>query len=158
MIRIIAVGKCKEKATLALIAEYAKRLQAYTKMEVIEVADEKTLERYSTKEQDLVKAKEGQRILEKIKTDDFVILLELRGETMDSESFAKRIDLLFTQGKSNLVFVIGGSLGTTDEVYQRANLKWKLSDLTFPHQLVRVILLEQIYRAYTILNNTPYHK
>lgn len=158
MIRLIAVGKCKEKATLALIAEYAKRLQAYTKLELVEVADEKTPERYSAKEQEIVKNKEGARILDKIKADDFVILLELRGEVMSSEQFAQKLDQLFTQGKSNVVFVIGGSLGTSNEVYERANLKWKLSDLTFPHQLVRVILLEQIYRAYTILNNTPYHK
>lgn len=158
MIRIIGVGKCKEQAMTTLVKEYMKRLMAYTKIEVIEVGDEKTPDRGSAKEIEIVKNKEGTRILEKIKPDDYVIALDLLGETIDSEGLAIKISDLYTKGKSNLVFVIGGSLGISDEVLQRANWRWKLSDLTFPHQLVRVVLVEQIYRAYTIMNKTPYHK
>lgn len=148
----------KEAASAALIKEYAKRISGYTKLEIIEVDDEKNGDRDSVKEQELVKQKEGKRVLAKIKPDEYVILLSLQGEMISSEKLANKLEQLFIQGKSTITFVIGGSLGTSEEVAQRANWHWKFSDLTFPHQLIRVMLLEQIYRSFAIQNQLPYHK
>lgn len=153
MITVIAVGKLKEKAYKDLVDEYVKRLSAYTKVEIIEVADE-TNQLEETK----VKKLEGERILKAIKKDSFTVLLDLRGRMLNSNELSLKIQEINTYHSSNITFIIGGSLGVSDEVYSRADYKWKLSDLTFPHNLVRVILLEQIYRSYKIMNNEPYHK
>ncbi len=158
MIKILAVGKIKEKAMLALIDEYRKRLSPFTKVEIAEVNDEHAPQTNSDAENEQVKEKEGRRLLAQIKENDFVILLDLWGKMFDSEGFAKKIDQLQTQGNSTLVFVIAGSLGPSKEVVDRSNLRWKLSDLTFTHQMTRVLVLEQIYRAYMINNHRPYHK
>lgn len=158
MIKILAVGKIKEKAMLALIDEYRKRLSPFTKVEIAEVNDEHAPQTNSDAENEQVKEKEGRRLLAQIKENDFVILLDLWGKMFDSEGFAKKIDQLQTQGNSTLVFVIAGSLGPSKEIVDRSNLRWKLSDLTFTHQMTRVLVLEQIYRAYMINNHRPYHK
>ncbi|WP_075877677.1 23S rRNA (pseudouridine(1915)-N(3))-methyltransferase RlmH [Merdibacter massiliensis] len=158
MIRIIAVGKIKEKAMLALIDEYRKRLSPFTKLEIIEVNDEHAPQTNSDAENELVKEKEGKRLLAQIKENDYVILLDLWGKMFDSEGFARKIDQLQTQGNSMLAFVIAGSLGPSKEVVDRSNLRWKLSDLTFTHQMTRVLVMEQIYRAFMINHHRPYHK
>ena len=154
MIQIVAVGKLKEKATKALVDEYAKRLTAYTRIEITEVTDEPN----SQLENARVKQIEGERILKAIKKDSYVVLLDLRGKEFTSENLARKIEEINTYHSSSITFIIGGSLGVSDEVRNRADCLWKLSDLTFPHNLVRIILLEQIYRSYKILNNEPYHK
>ncbi len=154
MIRLVCVGKLKESATKELVAEYSKRVSAYTKLEIIEVKDESNNQYPENK----IKQVEGERILKQIKADSFVILLDLKGKPLNSEELALKINEINTYHSSDITFVIGGSLGVSKEVVDRANFVWKLSDLTFPHNLVRVILLEQIYRAYTIQNHEPYHK
>lgn len=158
MIRIIGCGKIKEKWMRDGLAEYVKRIGAYDKLEVLEVADEKTPDNNSEAENEMVKYKEGQRILKLIKEDDYVILLDLAGKTMDSEKLSSCIEQLYVKGKSRIDFVIGGSLGVSKELIQRADFRWKLSDNTFPHQLCRIIVTEQIYRAFRIMHNEPYHK
>lgn len=158
MIKIIAVGKLKEKAMRMLVDEYQKRLSTYTKIEVIEVPDEMAPQSLSAAQMEQVKEKEGERILAKVKPQEYVILLDLKGKMLSSEQLAQQMDQLQTYGSSDITFIIGGSLGLSAMLIQRANLRWKLSDLTFPHQLVRILLVEQIYRAYTILHHQPYHK
>lgn len=158
MIRIIGCGKIKEKWMRDGLAEYVKRIGAYDKLEVLEVADEKTPDNNSEAENEMVKVKEGQRILKLIKDDDYVILLDLAGKTMDSEKLSTFIEQLYVKGKSRIDFVIGGSLGVSKELINRADFRWKLSDNTFPHQLCRIIVTEQIYRAFRIMHNEPYHK
>lgn len=158
MIKILAVGKIKEKAMLAMIDEYRKRLSPFTKLEIIEVNDEHAPQTNSDAENEQVKEKEGRRLLSHVREGDYVILLDLWGKMYDSPGFAKKMDQLQTQGNSSLVFVIAGSLGPSKEVVSRSNLRWKLSDLTFTHQMTRVLVLEQIYRAYMINYNRPYHK
>lgn len=158
MIKIIAVGKIKEKALRAQIEEYEKRLRPFTNLEIIEVNDEVAPQSNSDSQNNQVKKKEGERILAKIKEQEYVILLDLWGEMVDSEQFSKKLDQLQTYQTSNLTFVIAGSLGPGRNVYDRCNWKWKLSDLTFTHQMTRVLVLEQIYRAFMIQNNNPYHK
>ena len=158
MIKIVAVGKIKEKALRAQIAEYEKRLKPFTKIEIIEVNDEVAPQSNSDAENQMVKEKEGERLLSKIKDNEYVILLDLWGEMLDSVGFAKKIDHLQTYQSSNITFVIAGSLGPGQNVYQRTNYRWKLSDLTFTHQMTRVLVLEQVYRAFMIMNNNPYHK
>ena len=153
MITVIAVGKLKEKAYKDLVDEYVKRLSAYTKVEIIEVADETNQLEYAK-----VKKLEGERILKAMKKDSFTVLLDLRGRMLNSKELSLKIQEINTYHSSNITFIIGGSLGVSDEVYSRADYKWKLSDLTFPHNLVRVILLEQIYRSYKIMNIEHYHK
>lgn len=156
---IIGVGKIKEKFYTDAIKEYEKRLSAYTKFEIIEVNDEKASEDLSKKDLELVKIKEGNRILSKIKDEDYVVTLEILGKNMSSEKFAEFIQNEMLNGFGrNLVFVIGGSNGLSKEVSQRANYKLSFSKMTFPHQLMRVILTEQIYRAFRIINHEPYHK
>lgn len=158
MIKIVAVGKLKEKALVSLVDEYKKRLQPYTKLELIEVNDEQTLDSNSEAQNELVKQKEGERILSKIKDNEYVILLDLWGKMIDSVQLAKKMEEIYTYHSSNITFVIGGSLGLSKDVVKRADFRWKLSDLTFTHQMIRVILMEQIYRSYKINNNEPYHK
>ncbi len=157
-ITLITVGKIKEKYFRDAIEEYAKRLSKYCKLDVIEVTDEKTPDRLSAVEENAIKEKEADRILKYIREDAFVYSLEITGEKMDSISFAKQIERIGIGGKSHIQFVIGGSLGLHESVSKRADRKVSFSDMTFPHQLMRVILLEQIYRSYRIISGEPYHK
>lgn len=157
-IKLICVGKLKEKYLIEGIKEYTKRLSAYSDVEIIEVNDERIPVNASLAEQTLVKAKDGRRILDKIKQDDYVILLDVSGKEMDSVAFSKHLEKCMVDGKSTIVFVIGGSLGHYDEVLTRANLRLSFSPMTFPHQLMRLILVEQIYRAFKIMRHESYHK
>ena len=157
-ISIITVGKLKEKYLKMGIDEYLKRLNAYAKVEVIEVADEKAPEELSESEMIQVKQKEGERILAKISQDTYVIALAINGKMQSSEELADTLDKLATYGKSKIAFIIGGSLGLSDEVLKRANEQLSFSKMTFPHQLMKLILVEQIYRAYRINRGEPYHK
>ena len=157
-INILCVGKIKEKFFRDAIEEYSKRLSKYSVIKVIEVSDEKTAENASPTEIDIIKDKEGERLLKHIGDRDYVIALAILGKQYDSVAFSKYIEDLGIQGKSSIVFVIGGSLGLSDNVLARANSQISFSKMTFPHQLMRVILLEQIYRAFTINNNIRYHK
>ena len=149
-ITLVTVGKIKEKYFRDAIAEYQKRLSRYCKLDIVEVADEKTPDRASEVLENQIKQKEAERILKNIREDAYCIAL-----TID---FAEHMEQLGLMGKSNIVFVIGGSLGLHESVVKRADEKFSFSDLTFPHQLMRVILLEQIYRCYRIINGEPYHK
>lgn len=157
-ITLITVGKIKEKFYTDAIAEYSKRLSRYCKLEIIQVADEKTPDKASEAEERLIKEKEGERILAQIKDGAYVIALAIDGQMLDSEQLAARIEQLGVSGKSQIVMIIGGSLGLSDAVLKRAEYKLSFSKMTFPHQLMRVILLEQIYRSYRIISNEPYHK
>jgi 23S rRNA (pseudouridine1915-N3)-methyltransferase len=157
-ISIVTVGKLKEKYLKQGIEEYLKRLTAYAKVDVIEVADEKAPEILSELEMVQVKQKEGERILAKISQDTYVIALAIQGKLGSSEELADSLDKLATYGKSKIAFVIGGSLGLSDEVIKRSNEQLSFSRMTFPHQLMRLILVEQIYRAFRINRNEPYHK
>ncbi len=157
-IKLICVGKLKEKYLSDGMNEYLKRLSAYAQVEVVEVADEKIPDNASLAQEMLVKAKEGRRILDKVKQDDYVILLDVKGQEIDSEQFADRIEDCMINGKSTIDFIIGGSLGHGDEVLSRANLRVSFSQMTFPHQLMRLILVEQIYRAFKIIKHETYHK
>jgi len=152
------VGKIKEKYFTGAINEYAKRLTKYCKLEQVEVPDEKAPENLSDKEMIQVKDKEGERILAKIPEQAYVIALAIEGKQLTSEELSKTIDKLGVSGTSHIVFVIGGSLGLADAVLKRANYKLSFSKMTFPHQLMKVVLLEQVYRAYRISRNEPYHK
>jgi 23S rRNA (pseudouridine1915-N3)-methyltransferase len=157
-ISIVTVGKLKEKYLKQGIEEYLKRMSAYAKLEVIEVADEKAPEELSESEMVQVKQKEGERILSKISQDTYVIVLAINGKMQSSEELAETLDKLATYGKSKIAFVSGGSLGLSEEVLKRSNEQLSFSKMTFPHQLMRLILVEQIYRAYRINRNEPYHK
>ncbi|MFB1081560.1 23S rRNA (pseudouridine(1915)-N(3))-methyltransferase RlmH [Jeotgalibacillus sp. JSM ZJ347] len=157
-IQIITVGKLKEKYLKQGIAEYTKRLGAYCNIEEIEVADEKAPENLSEADMQIVKQKEGERILSKIAPDTHVITLEINGKQLTSEQLAKEIDKLATYGKSKIAFVIGGSLGLSDEVLKRSDFGLSFSKMTFPHQLMKLILVEQVYRSFRIIRNEPYHK
>lgn len=157
-ITIITVGKIKEKYLRDAIAEYSKRLSKYCKLEILEVADEKTPENASEGLEYMIRQKEGERILKLIRDDSYVITLEIGGKMLDSVEFADKIETLGVQGKSHICFVIGGSIGLGDEVLRRSDFAVSFSRMTFPHQLMRVILLEQIYRGYRIMNHQPYHK
>lgn len=154
---IICVGKIKEKFFKDAISEYSKRLSKYVNLNIIEVSDEKTPESLSDSEKRIVKYKEGERILNAVKTN-FVIALDLSGKKLTSENFAEFLRKSMVSGINGVSFVIGGSLGLSESVIKRADLRLSFSDMTFPHQLMRVILLEQIYRAHRIINNEPYHK
>ena len=157
-ISIITVGKLKEKYLKLGIDEYTKRLSSYSKIEIIEVPDEKAPEVLSEAEMLQVKKKEGERILAKVPTDAHVIALAIEGKQKSSEELADTIDKLGTYGKSKVTFIIGGSLGLSDEVLKRADDKLSFSKMTFPHQLMRLILVEQVYRAFRINRGEPYHK
>ena len=157
-ITIVCVGKIKEKFYRDALAEYTKRLSRYCSLTITEVADEKTKEQASETECAIIKDREGERILKSIRDDGYVIALAIDGKILDSVELSEKIDKLGLSGKSNVYFVIGGSLGLSDAVMKRADYKLSFSRMTFPHQLMRVILLEQIYRSYRIFNHEPYHK
>lgn len=157
-ITILTVGKIKEKYFTQAIAEYSKRLSKYCNLEIAEVADEKTPDNASEHMEDLIREKEGQRLLKLIKEDAYVIALAIDGKMLDSVELSQKIDQLTVRGTSHIQFIIGGSLGLAPEVLRRADYHLSFSRMTFPHQLMRVILLEQIYRAFRIQRNEPYHK
>jgi 23S rRNA (pseudouridine1915-N3)-methyltransferase len=157
-ISICCVGKVKESFFRGAIEEYSKRLRRYCKLEILEVADEKTKERASDAEEALVKKREAERLLRVIREDAYVIALTIDGTSYSSEAFANWLGQLGVNGVSHIQFVIGGSLGLHEDVIKRADATVSFSAMTFPHQLMRVILLEQIYRGYRIINGEPYHK
>lgn len=157
-ITILTVGKLKEKYLRDALAEYKKRLQVYCKVDIIEVADEKTPDRASEALETGIRTKEGKRLLRHISGDACVITLEIKGEQLASESFADKLEKLFISGVSHIVFVIGGSIGLGKEVLARSDYALSFSKMTFPHQLMRVMLLEQIYRSFRIIHGAPYHK
>ena len=157
-ITLVTVGKIKEKFFEDAIKEYSKRLSRYCKLEILQVADEKTPEGASETVELQIKEKEGQRILSLIRDDAYVIALAIEGKMLDSEELAERIEKLGVSSISQIVFVIGGSLGLSAQVMKRADYALSFSRMTFPHQLMRVVLLEQIYRSYRIMNHQPYHK
>ena len=157
-ITILTVGKIKEKYLKDAIAEYAKRLSRYCKLEIVEVADEKTIENASQVLETQIRDKEAERLMKYIRKDAYVITLEIKGKQLTSEELSEKINQLGIQGKSHIIFVIGGSIGLGDEILKRSDYALSFSKMTFPHQLMRVILLEQIYRSYRIINGEPYHK
>jgi len=157
-ITIIAVGKIKEKFYRDALAEYEKRLSRYCKLEIIEVSDEKTPDKASESVNLMILEKEGERISKHIPEDAYVIVTAIEGKRYTSEGFSDVIKQAGISGISHIVFVIGGSLGICDAIKKRGNLRISFSDMTFPHQLMRVILLEQIYRGYRIISGEPYHK
>ena len=157
-ITLITVGKIKEKYLKDAIAEYSKRLSKYCKLEIVEVADEKTPDQASENVERQIRQKEGERILRYVKDDAYVFTLEIGGTMLDSVAFAKKMETLGIQGKSHLIFIIGGSIGLGEEVLRRSDYALSFSKMTFPHQLIRVILLEQVYRGYRIIEGAPYHK
>ena len=157
-IRILCVGKIKEKFMREALGEYSKRLSRYIKLEITEVVDEKTPDSASEKEENQIRDKEAERLLKQIRQEDYVIALAIDGKMYDSVAFSKKLDRFGVLGKGSVVFVIGGSLGLGEQVLERADESISFSKMTFPHQLMRVILLEQIYRGYRILRNEPYHK
>lgn len=157
-ITILTVGKIKEDFYRKAIAEYSKRLSRYCKLEIIEVTDEKTPDSASAVVEEQIKDKEGERLLKYIREDAYVIALAIDGKMLDSIELSKNIEQLGVMGKSHIIFVIGGSLGLSDLILKRADFKLSFSKMTFPHQLMRVILLEQIYRSYRIICKEPYHK
>ena len=156
-IDIICVGKIKEKYFRDAIVEYSKRLSRYVNLNIIEVADEKAPETLSLSEQEIIKNKEGERIIKSIK-NPYVVALDLKGKKLSSEGLSDFIQKNMVSGVCGISFIIGGSLGLSEDVLKKADYKLCFSDMTFPHQLMRVILLEQIYRAERIMNNEPYHK
>ena len=157
-VTLITVGKIKEKYFTDAIAEYSKRLSRYCKLNIIELKDEPTPDNPSNREKDAVLKKEGDRIAEKISKSAYVVALCIEGKMRDSVEFSKLIEQTAADGNSEIVFIIGGSLGIHDEIKRRADLKRSFSEMTFPHQLMRVILLEQIYRAFNISGGGKYHK
>ena len=157
-ISLITVGKIKEKYLKDAIAEYSKRLSRYCKLEIIEVTDEKTPDHASESVEDAIHSKEAERIQKYIKEDAYIITLEIGGKQLTSEELAEKIDKLGIQGVSHIIFIIGGSIGLGREVLSKSDYALSFSKMTFPHQLMRVILLEQIYRSYRIINGEPYHK
>lgn len=157
-IAIISVGKLKEKYLKMGIDEYTKRLGSYAKIDLVEVADEKAPENLSDADMEIVKKKEGERILAKIGVDTYVIALAIEGKMKSSEQLAEDLQSLMTYGRSKVAFVIGGSLGLHEEVMKRADEKLSFSKMTLPHQLMKLVLVEQVYRAFRIIKNEPYHK
>ena len=157
-ITLITVGKIKEKYLKDAISEYAKRLGKYCKLEIIEVADEKTPDASNEAIDNAIRTKEAERILKHIKDDAYVITLEINGTQLTSEQLSQKIEKLGIQGTSHITFIIGGSIGLGESVLAKSNYALSFSKMTFPHQLMRVILLEQIYRSYRIINHEPYHK
>lgn len=157
-INLIVLGKIKENYFKDAINEYKKMLKSYADLSIFEIMDEPCPENLSEKDMERVKNTEGEKILSKIKDGAYVIALEIGGKSLDSVEFANKINDLMIDGHSNITFVIGGSLGLSNEVLERADYKLSFSKMTFPHKLMRVILMEQIYRAFRIINNHPYHK
>lgn len=157
-ISIIAVGKLKEKYLKDGIAEYAKRLSRFCGLDIIEIPDEQAPESLSLAGEQQVKEREGGKALAKMKDGSLLVALDIRGDTPDSEGFAVKLQTFFVSGHSNITFVIGGSLGLDDAILKKADYRLSLSPLTFPHQLTRLILLEQLYRAFKIIHGETYHK
>lgn len=157
-ITVLAVGKVKEKFYRQAIEEFEKRLSRYCKLQIIEVADEKTPDSSGAAEETAIREKEGKRLLKHIREQDYVFALAIEGEQLDSVALSLKLERLAIDGTSHIVFLIGGSLGLHESVLQRADEKLSFSKLTFPHQLMRVILLEQVYRCYRIIQGEPYHK
>lgn len=157
-ITLVTVGKIKEKFYQDAIAEYSKRFSRYCKLNIIEVPDEKTPDKASETVEEQIKEKEGQRILSKLSEDAYTIVLAIDGKNPDSVELAEKIQTLGVNGVSHIQFIIGGSLGLHDSVMKKADFKLSFSRMTFPHQLMRVILLEQVYRSYRIISGEPYHK
>ena len=157
-IRIVAIGKLKEKYLKDAINEYSKRLSRFVQLDIVELPDEKTPEKISFKEQQIVLKKEADKMSPKIPSNSTLILMDVQGKAMTSEDFAKTLENYTISGKSSFCIIIGGSLGIHDSLKQRADLLLSMSNMTFPHQLARVILLEQLYRAFKIMNNETYHK
>lgn len=157
-ITILAVGKIKEKFYTEAVKEYSKRLSRYCRLEIIEVADEKTEENASRHEEDLIREKEAERLGKYIKNGAYVIALAIEGKQCSSEEFSAKIQDLGLRGESHIVFIIGGSIGLAPAILQNAKELLSFSKMTFPHQLMRVVLLEQIYRGFRIMNGEPYHK
>ena len=157
-ITVLCVGKIKEQFYREAIAEYEKRLSRYCKLEIVEVADEKTPDNASELVESQIKEKEAERMEKYLKEGAFVIALAIDGKQLDSVEFSKKIEKLGINGISHVIFLIGGSLGMSEHLLKNADMKLSFSNMTFPHQLMRVILLEQIYRAYRIINHEPYHK
>ena len=157
-IRIISVGKIKEKYIREGLKEFQKRLSSYCRLDIIEIPDQPTPDRASSKDEERIKNIEGEKILSKIENDAYIISLVIQGKNFSSEDLAKKLDDLALDGRSKVNFIIGGSLGLSDEVISRSDLKLSFSKMTFPHQLMRLILLEQIYRSFRIIKGEPYHK
>lgn len=157
-ITILCVGKIKEKFYRDAIAEYGKRLSRYCKLDIVEVADEKTPDNASELVERQIKEKEAERLEKYLKDGAYICALAIDGKQLDSVELSEKIEQLGTGGTSHIIFMIGGSLGMSEEILKRADMKLSFSKMTFPHQLMRVILLEQIYRAYRIMNHEPYHK
>lgn len=157
-ITILTVGKVKEKFYRQAIEEFEKRLSRYCKLDIIEVNDEKTPDNASEKEELMIKEKEGERLLRYIRDTDYVCALAIEGKQIDSLELSAKINQLGISGISSIVFIIGGSLGLAERILKRADYKLSFSKMTFPHQLMRVILLEQVYRSFRIMNGEPYHK
>jgi len=157
-ITFITVGKLKEKYIKAAVDEYAKRLSRYAKFNIIEVADESTQEKISPAEEQIILHEEGKRILKHIKESGYVIATAITGVHLDSVDFANKISKITVDGYGHIYFIIGGSLGLCQEITKRADFLLSFSKMTFPHQLMRVILAEQVYRAFRIISREPYHK
>lgn len=155
MIKVLSVGKIKEKSVKSICDDYAQRISKYHKIELQEVSDYSLT---SFKDEDVVKKKEAEELQKRIKDNDYVVVLDLKGTQIDSVDFANKITSIFTYEGSNITFVIGGSFGLDDSIINRANYRWQLSKLTFPHNLAKLFLLEQIYRSFKIINNESYHK
>jgi 23S rRNA (pseudouridine1915-N3)-methyltransferase len=157
-IRIVSVGKIKEKYIQEGIKEFSKRLSRYCNLDIIEIDDEKAPENLSEKDMEIVKKKEGEKILSKIPQNFYVIVLAIEGKQLSSEGLAENIENLMINGTNDICFVIGGSLGLSTDVINRSNFKLSFSKMTFPHQMMRLILLEQVYRGFRIMKGEPYHK
>ncbi len=157
-ITVITVGKLKEKYLSMAVEEYSKRLSRYIQLELIEVPDEKAPDKMSLAEEEIIRQKEGERILKHIKSEAFVIALAIQGKQQSSEELSQYLSSLMVNGSSHVVFIIGGSIGLSKEVLNRASYHLSFSKMTFPHQLMKVVLLEQIYRCFRIISNEPYHK
>lgn len=158
LVRVITVGKLKEKYLVDGIKEYTKRLGNYCKIEMVELADESIPDNASLAMEEIIKEKEGNKILNKVKQDEYVILLDVAGQQIDSIELSKHMEQCMINGKSTITFIIGGSLGHGKAVLTRANFRLSFSKMTFPHQLMKLILVEQIYRAFKIMKNESYHK
>lgn len=157
-ITVLCVGKIKENYFTMAIDEYKKRLGRYCKIDMIEVADEKTPDHATRAEECMIKQKEGERLKKYLKDDAFICVLDIKGKQLDSLELSNKIERIGIDGGSHIIFVIGGSLGLNETILSKADLLLSFSKMTFPHQMMRVILLEQIYRGYRIMNNAPYHK
>lgn len=157
-ITILTVGKVKESYFRDAISEYSKRLSKYCKLEIIEVADEKTPDGASEKMEDMILEKEADRLLKYLNKDAYIFVLAIAGKQLDSVQLSQKIEQIGVQGKSHIIFIIGGSLGLHEKVVKKGDFLLSFSKMTFPHQMMRVVLLEQIYRSYRIMANEPYHK